>query len=319
MTSDVTAVIPTVGRRTLERAVSSCLSQDRAAVEVMVVADLPDVRHSRRLLEEALGGAAHDVRVIFTGGGAGAATARQLGTVASSAEWVAYLDDDDWWLPEKTMTQLKAAQSLGDDVVLSCRVMSVDQATGVRTGPIPRAIYRSDQDLAEYLFLRRRLSADRNAIFLPTLLMKRDVALRTGWEKGLRRHQDWDFLMRVIEIGSATIHQLDEVLAVISVGSPGSLSASSDWRTSLEWAQRHKSTWSPQVYRDFVAGQPLRYAFGDRSMNGVMSCLGASFDGGRPSGSALALALVGLIPRGTVNRFLHRSKKPSTTDALSER
>ena len=91
----ISAVIPTRDRRTLVRAaVESALAQDPAPLEVVVV---DDGSHdgTADALAEAFGDA---VRVVRARGN-GAAAARNLGAREARGDWVAFLDDDDVWLP----------------------------------------------------------------------------------------------------------------------------------------------------------------------------------------------------------------------------
>jgi glycosyltransferase involved in cell wall biosynthesis len=51
------------------------------------------------------------VRMLKTGGGKGASFARNLGLRESTGNWVAFLDDDDIWLPKKLELQMAFMKS----------------------------------------------------------------------------------------------------------------------------------------------------------------------------------------------------------------
>lgn len=86
----VDVITPTLGRPSLETAISSALAQPETARVILV----DDSR-------EGLSRSPSDSRVcaLRTGGRTGAANARNAGMAASSAPYVAFLDDDDVWLP----------------------------------------------------------------------------------------------------------------------------------------------------------------------------------------------------------------------------
>ncbi|MGH7411297.1 MAG: glycosyltransferase family 2 protein, partial [Candidatus Methylomirabilis sp.] len=56
-------------------------------------------------------------KVLATPGRAGASAARNLGARAATSEWLAFLDDDDWWLPEYLKAARRLAESVDADVV----------------------------------------------------------------------------------------------------------------------------------------------------------------------------------------------------------
>ena len=105
----VSAVIPTYNRPSLVLgAVKSALNQTHPNMEVIVVVDGPDNSTHRALGEIA----DPRIRIITLPQHQGACGARNAGVQAAKGEWVAFLDDDDEWLPAKTELQLSAAQSL---------------------------------------------------------------------------------------------------------------------------------------------------------------------------------------------------------------
>jgi glycosyltransferase involved in cell wall biosynthesis len=106
---EATVVIPTKDRwRVLSTsALPSALGQAGVEVEVVVVdegsSDGTDVA-LRQLREPRL-------RVIRHSAPRGVAQARNAGVAAARGEWVAFLDDDDLWSPDKLRRQIDAAQA----------------------------------------------------------------------------------------------------------------------------------------------------------------------------------------------------------------
>ncbi len=112
----VSAVIPTYDRPSyLRSAVESVLAQTHDPIELVVVDD-----HSPRPAAEILDGmslgALEAVRCRRHPENRGVNAARNTGIEAASGEYVAFLDDDDRWRPEKTERQVAAFEAAGDDV-----------------------------------------------------------------------------------------------------------------------------------------------------------------------------------------------------------
>ena len=305
----VSVVIPTTLRSSLAQAVESVLKQDypRSLVEVVVVVDLPRESCER---PPAIPGVD---RWLFTGGGARGGGARNIGVNAATGDVVAFLDDDDEWLPSKLDRQVKALRQAPEreTTVVSCQYF---QTGGAVPGPgesaLPSRLIRPFEPVADYLFLGRRPSADRPAIPTSTLMTTRALALSVPWAERLKRHQDWDWLCQLQAKRNAQFFQVPHGLMQYTVGSTGSLSASSDWQSSLEWARSHKSSWKTKTYADFLAAQPLRYAMQMRSALGVIKVLGELIRTRRmPSLSCLVIGLAGIVPRHLFEKIMLRQRR----------
>lgn len=271
-------------------------------VEIIVVAD-----RASSDLDPALAAQLPAVdHLLFTGGGAGAPTARNLGVRQSVGEWVAFLDDDDFWAPTKLEEQLKIAESIDarNGVIISSRVRQSKGVADTQSAPVPARCFQAGEVVERYLFEARSPSLGRSSLFTSTLLVDRQLALSNPWNESLKRHQDWDWLIRAQKSG-ATLHQLNSVLSTQRVGSHGSISASTDWLSSLNWARSWKGTWNPQTYVDFVSGQPLRYALQGRSLAGVRQCLAEILAERRvPSVGPMLIGAAGLMSRTQLERLL---------------
>lgn len=298
----VSVVIPTTLRPTVERAVESALRQP-VPIEILLVVDRPEgTRPSPPSLRDTLESV---TRVIYTGGGRGPGFARNAGVEAARGTWIAYLDDDDEWLPGKLERQLAAADGLTSaqaEVIVSCQAYQRWASKSGLSQPVPHRVYRGGT-LADYLFVRRSPTVGRAAIFVPTLLVSRSLALRVPWNGALTRHVDWDWLTRADHAGAGFV-QLAEPLCIVTVGSESSISASSDWRASLKWSQELRQNAGESAYVDFIAGQVLRYALQDRSLRGVSAAVRSIIGTRLPSLQATALGLTGLMPRSGAERVM---------------
>ncbi len=109
----VTCVITSYKRdkETVGRALQSVLDQTYSPIEVFIIDDNRGEGaedYSRGLSE--LGESSDLVAVIKTEGGHGAQRARNTGIGHSNGKYVAFLDDDDEWLPEKLEKQVQALE-----------------------------------------------------------------------------------------------------------------------------------------------------------------------------------------------------------------
>ena len=92
----ISVVIPAYNAdKTIVRAIDSVLAQTRRADEVIVVDDGSTDETARRIKRYG-----SQVRCIYQEN-AGPSVARNKGIEAANSEWIAFLDADDEWLPEK--------------------------------------------------------------------------------------------------------------------------------------------------------------------------------------------------------------------------
>ncbi|HUG49112.1 MAG TPA: glycosyltransferase family A protein [Candidatus Limnocylindria bacterium] len=142
----VSVVISTRGRaELLLRAIGSVLAQTYGLLEIVVVVDGPDEE-----TELALGGV-HDDRLRWqvNGQSVGGSEARNVGVRAARGEWVAFLDDDDEWLPAKLERQVELLRSVAGPALVSCRIIT-RTPRGEFVGPEREP--RPTEHLSEYLF-----------------------------------------------------------------------------------------------------------------------------------------------------------------------
>ena len=105
--TDVSVVIPTRNRAAFIRdALATALGQIEVDLEVVVVDDASD--DTTAVLVERI--ADSRVRLVRREQPGGPGAARNAGTAAARCEWVAFLDDDDLWAPDKLARQLRAGR-----------------------------------------------------------------------------------------------------------------------------------------------------------------------------------------------------------------
>ena len=224
----VSVVIPTLDRpKLLLRALPSVFNQTYPHLDVIVVLDRPseETIAALRAIEDPR------LRVIFNPCPVNAPAARNLGADHVKGDWIAFLDDDDEWLPEKIEKQLSLGLQRGE-VLVSCLSRIV---TPHSSYVLPQRIYDNETRLDEYLFDRR--SAHDREGFLQT---SSSTTPRSLFEKVRfyedRLHDDWDFVLRLSNEWNIRIETVPEELTIFySEEQRPSLTARCKWRDSLVW------------------------------------------------------------------------------------
>jgi glycosyltransferase involved in cell wall biosynthesis len=245
----VSVVIPTLNRpQLLWKAVMSALAQTYSPIEVIVVIDGED-----RPSEETLA-SINDarLRVIPLAVNMGGSEARNIGVRAAEGTWIAFLDDDDEWLPKKIDLQMEAANaSRSAFPIISTRLI-------VRTPErdLIRPIHAVDSKLpiSEQLFWRKTFADGSYTMQTSTLFTRREAMLTIPFRSGLKRHQDWDWLLRAARNPKVSFYVLSEPLTVFRANDDRqSVGRALDWNFSLRWAQEMRGYFTPKAYSFFVA------------------------------------------------------------------
>jgi glycosyltransferase involved in cell wall biosynthesis len=244
----VSVVIPTRNRPHLvKRAVESALAQTLQAIEVVVIIDGPDP------LTAATLSTITDVRLLvchqaLSLGGGGA---RNAGVAAARGVWVAFLDDDDEWLPEKLERQLALAESSAYPwPVVSCRLTG---HTPKGQYIWPRRLLGADEPVSEYLLARNTLFHGEGMIQTSTLFFKREMFAKIPFTADLKRHQEWDWLIQVAAEPGVGFEFVDASLVIwYAEEQRTSVSNKSHWQYSLDWIQRQQHLVTPRAYAGFL-------------------------------------------------------------------
>jgi len=182
---DVSVIVPTRNRSALLlQALRSALRQRDVDVEVIVVDEgsTDDTPRALEMVDDPrLRVIRHDVPV-------GVARARNSAAEAATGEWLAFLDDDDLWAPDKLAEQLTAARSAGADWVFSGGVVINEN------GAILRAQRPPDPDTTV------RVVRQYNPIpgGASNVIVRREAWSQVGaFDARLRNTEDWEFYIRL--------------------------------------------------------------------------------------------------------------------------
>lgn len=298
----VVAIIATRGDRAdlLDEAVASVLAQDYAGpVGVVVVYDCDELPEATVRPAETAG---RSVRWIHNTRVHGLASARNAGVAEASADLVAFLDDDDVWLPGKLTAQVALLQEHPSAPLASSGIEILDTESGRR---VPRPS-------PAHSYVRADLLRDRVAELHPsTFLLRREAFDRVG---GVDTRlpggyaEDYDFLLRIAELGPLVA--VREPLTVVRW--TGQSYFFSRWKTISE-ALRYLLRQHPD-FADFPAGWSRiqgQIAFAEAAMGNRRRAARTAVTAWRrnPREMRAPLALLvstGAVSADTVQRLLHR-------------
>ena len=196
ITASIAAIIPAYNSaRFLPEAIASVRRQTVEMAEIIIVDDgsTDDTGEVARRLGT-------DIRYLRQEN-AGPSAARNTGIRAARAEWVAFLDADDQWLPEKTQRQLAALERQPALALIASDRTEIDAAGeivvqslferhGLKTGfqaldgdPIPHALARL---------------VKKNFIPTSSVLARREVIMSLGgFNTAIRFGEDWELWCRI--------------------------------------------------------------------------------------------------------------------------
>jgi glycosyltransferase involved in cell wall biosynthesis len=224
---DVSAIIPTYNRRELViRAVHSALEQTRRVHEIIVIDD-----GSTDGTGDALATEFGDRIVYVRQANAGVSAARNRGMAMARGRYIALLDSDDEWLPEKTARQVDWLDAHPDFGMVLCDVQRVD--SDVRT--IDR--FRRRDTIREDGWVLAMVLQDPALAPVSAMLRREVFADIGGFDESLATAEDLDYHLRIA--ARWQIGVIDEVLARALRGHDGLSSLArtyDDYTTVIERA-----------------------------------------------------------------------------------
>lgn len=191
----ISAVVPTYNRSgLLIKALESIRSQSYRPIEIVVVDDgsTDDTTTVVRDWASKYNEPAIFVIRLADQASQGANAARNRGIAESHGEFIAFLDSDDQWLPQKLEKQITILQQNSDIGGVYCGMRNVDLVTGEKEKDSPRAY--PEGDLLRQLLIHDVTEATSSWV------VRRECFARVGnFDVSLPARQDWDMWIRLSE------------------------------------------------------------------------------------------------------------------------
>ncbi len=244
----VSVIIPSRDRPQLVcRAVRSVANQTLKSIEILVVIDGSDDNTVKELEQMDI----PELKIIPLPMSVGAAGARNIGVEQAKGTWVAFLDDDDEWLPQKLELQLELAKRSNYKLpVISSRFFAV---TPKGKFVWPRRLPNLNEHLSDYLFTRNSLFVGEGFIHTSTLFTKKELFNKISFDDSQHRHEDWKWLLQVSALEDVEIQFVPQPVAYwYSDISRKRLSSSDDWQYSLDWIRSVQHLVTRKAYSSFI-------------------------------------------------------------------
>jgi glycosyltransferase involved in cell wall biosynthesis len=246
----VSVVIPTRNRpEIVQVAIRSVLNQTYRDLDLVVVVDGPDPATVQALQSIS----DPRMRVIVNPENMGLAEARNVGVRNSDEEWVAFLDDDDEWLPEKLEKQVAEAEKLGGThVFVPTRFIEKTESLE-RT--LPEALPVSTYRFSEYMYCRR-------GFLLPSsFFASRQLLLDVPFTKGLRHMEDIDWLLRAMAHPATQVAAVPEPMVIYNDPNvPNRESKNVPWTVWLNWVVANRRLLTPRAFSLYISKHCVRAA-----------------------------------------------------------
>ena len=181
----VSVIIPNYNYgRFLGQAIQSVLDQSLQPHEIIVVDD-GSTDDSKEILRSF-----GDSIIVVEQANNGVAAARNKGGEISTGEFLAFLDADDYWLPEKLEKQMEKFRSDAEIGFVHCGLMNVDE----------NGTHLDDHVSGEEGWITDALLKFQEVVIANTIVVKRELFTKVGGydtNRDLHPSEDWDLCYRL--------------------------------------------------------------------------------------------------------------------------
>lgn len=191
----VSIIIPTYNSsRFIKRTIGSVLAQTFRDWELIIVDDCS--RDSTELAVREF--AKFDKRIKFIKtpeNSGGPATPKNIGLENAVGEYVAFLDHDDEWFPEKLEKQLRVFQNSKDENLglVSCYINLVEEKTKKNISKHTK-LFRGD--------VLPKIIKENFIVTTSSVMIKNEIIKKIGFfDSSFKTFDDWDMWIRIAEKG----------------------------------------------------------------------------------------------------------------------
>lgn len=210
----ISVIITTFNRgKYVKRAIESVLNQTYQNIEIIIVDDSENIEERMKILK-VLEKYKEKIKVILNQKNMGGCYSRNIGIEYSQGKYVAFLDDDDYYLPDKITKQYKLLLEKKLDFV-TCNMYKYNEKKLQITGSIIAKI----GTFSEFSL--------RGVVYTSMLLVKKEVLMKIGMFTDTPKYQDHLLVSKLLVEGYIG-DIVKEELVMYSIGSSGQLTLLSE-------------------------------------------------------------------------------------------
>jgi len=236
----ISVVIPTYNREhVIKRCIDSVITQTYCNIEVIVVDDA-STDNTHKVMETIKDSRVRYIKLVENSRGT---LPRNVGIDDSNGKFIAFLDSDDTWLPNKLEEQLKYINQSEYKQILC--FTGVLLKNGEKEKKIVKRDLRKEESIIEYII-------NVGWVQCSTFMGSSDVIKQTKFNSTLKKHQDWDFCYRLSKNNTSFLY-VDKDLTVYNMDDTNNqISGNQRYDLSLNWIDSIKSEISLKNYYTFL-------------------------------------------------------------------
>lgn len=193
----VSAVIPAYdAENSIIQCLDSIVNQTYPVHEIIVIDD-GSTDNTVVLIENFIINHSFPVIKLIRQENAGPSAARNLGIKNSSGDFIAFLDSDDQWLPEKTMLQMDIFMKDNEVILVSCLC---GHRLNLKTE-------------SEVVIVNLRTLMAGNLFSTPTVIVRKDLLIKTSFDQSQKYSEDYGLWLKLAGAGKCIL--LNKVLVTL--------------------------------------------------------------------------------------------------------
>jgi glycosyltransferase involved in cell wall biosynthesis len=230
---------------------------------------------------------------VITSPPADANRARNAGMDAANGKWLALLDADDEFAPDKlaVMKEAIAANHAAIYLSLGTRVRGVG-----KTSVFPHSLLGPDENMAEYFF-SRGCNCSTTAI-----VVRADVARKVLFTPGLPKFQDNDFLIRAQAAGKKISMVNRPLFFWHDANEIGRISRGGNYDQQMAWAKSLAPVFTDKAYHAFCVRRVAQYVFPGDPLRNLKRFWNGWKLGGIPATETLLMLFRAILPSSLARR-----------------
>lgn len=251
---DISVVVPTWNSAPYVRATLATVAAQTVRPRELIVSDDGSVDATREIVAAFLAEQRELPARILPNPHRGPGAARNAAVAAATAEWIAFLDSDDLWAPEKLRT-VQAAIRAHPEANLFCHNETVRKLDGTEARTNYACGFAAERPLVAQLYRRNYFSTS-------AVVCRRSLVLESGgFDSGLSSAQDYDLWLKMAPRTVPCF--IPEVLGTYVLRS-GNISTTRFWKrlgNLLRVKYRHRAQVASGLYYYCVARAVASHLF----------------------------------------------------------